>query len=177
MAKGGSVGVAALLLLLHACDGADVPGAPPLTSGPASNTLYTPGEGGSDMTADQVAQAVCSKLLSCQLIPPKYAQDCRSETLKSTAFLLDSASFVACFEALSCSALSDLDALSQVIMTCVDIDLSSLGCVGNSLHYCNTQAVCKDLPCSTYCDAMGYSGDRCIEVGSAAGCSCGYLGD
>jgi len=167
-----------MVVALSACGGGDgtgIPIPPPLTSGPASNTLFSPGEGGTEVTPEEVAKAVCNKLASCLPIDPGDMAECLEDVRMITMFLIDGATFIACFDGLSCATLLQTKKIEDWAMACLDIDLASLGCNGSSLHYCSNQGLCKDLPCKTFCEVMGFSGgDDCVYGEDGPECKCKY---
>lgn len=169
-----TVHVALAALFLLGCEGADVADPPPLQSGPASNTLFAPGEDGMDPTA--VAQAVCNKLIGCVGSQLKLAS-CVRQLVPYTSFVIDAQAFVACFNGTSCAALLQSDGPGDAVAGCLDLDPASAACNGDSVHYCNRQGACKDVPCADLCRLFGEnatSGD-CVMEDDGPDCDCGGL--
>ena len=162
----------AVALAASACDGADVKNPPPLNSGPASNSLYTPEEvdwsasEGPDKT--QVAQSFCGWARGCGLITTA-SQEAQCMTLAERSFVMlpDPAAFVQCLTAMPCGQLENL---MKLIEQCAAIDESSTICQGTSFHYCSKSGTCKDLECSSFCAALGQSGSTCEHDGDECDC-------
>jgi hypothetical protein len=156
-------------LLLVGCEGPDVPSAPPLQSGPASNTLFSP-EQGADAT--MVAEAVCTKLIEC-MGGQGLAENCVKEMVRYTSFVIDAASFATCFNSISCE---DLDRYSQIddqLERCLDLDRASLYCEGDAVHYCNRQGACKEIQCAAFCELVTETpGGSCVTRDGTPTCRC-----
>ena len=164
-----------LVLVLVGCEGADVPGAPPLQSGPASNTLFTPGEG-DGLDAAAIAKAVCTKLVGCLGGGSQAETRCIDDMATYTSFVIDGQRFVDCFNSISCQILQP-DQIDDYVESCLDLDPSSLTCNGSAIHYCTSLGVCKDVPCTDFCELMNrpVSGSEtvsCVMRNDGPTCSC-----
>jgi len=166
--------VALAALLLVGCEGADVADPPALQSGPASNTLFTPGEDGMDAAA--VAQAVCNKLIGCVGAELKLTS-CVRQIAPYTSFVIDAQGFIACFNGISCGTLLQSQKLGDTITGCLDLDPASAACNGGSVHYCNRQGACKDVACTDLCKLFdeNATGGSCVMEDDGPDCNCGGL--
>jgi hypothetical protein len=159
--------LALMALTLAGCDEPAHPDLPPLQSGPASNTLYNPEWSDSD-TAD-IATAFCEKYASCLKLGAAALADCKARAPKLSALIPDLASFLACFEKISCDK---LESLNSAVLGCLDLEARSVSCKADALHYCNTEGKCIDVSCSDFCAAVeGSSTGTCSKLGIF--CTCG----
>jgi hypothetical protein len=156
-----------MVVMLVACD-TPGPNLPPLSSGPASNILYTPAW--SDSEAPDVG-AYCDRIATCLKLSETDLAKCKdpSALSKVTALLPDPAAFLDCFGKLTCDKIENM---GTGLLGCMDLDEQSAQCSAGKFHYCNKSGKCVDISCTDYCVATnsGTTG-KCAVLGPYCTCS------
>jgi hypothetical protein len=113
----------------------------------------------SGSAASATAVALCDKLVDCGM-PSSDRGQCEAGIDAAFPYVVDADAVAACASKLPCQQLKDQP--EESIKTCLDLNIGSFECRGDSLHYCNNKGTCVDLSCKEVCaNVAGGTYDHC----------------